>query len=242
MIRTILPFLPLIFCVSFSTAESLKPYSEIREKPGGTSMAIFERPATVECDTSRSGWRKTLVYVYFDLKDVIDSAEVGKNVVFYDSSGIPSGKTLDRIVFYRRSIPKGSRLMMQLIGYVQQFNIVDSSVVETHLEKLLAKARSNLSIHEMKYHLQKFPYRQVTADGQITAWVHEESKTGTMNPGLRLMLIFYDDMLLAAVHSRDLSVKNYEVRFNTSRYRVVYLRRSRDDLKERLAGYFPELK
>jgi hypothetical protein len=100
-----------------------------------------------------------------------------------------------------------------IYGYTFKGNIRPESIVEPAISNLIESNRKNLTIPIFKQHMDYFGY----VDGLKIKDLHKydtymiyESILDDISPLDRIRLIFEGEKLIAIVHSRDLTIKNFE--------------------------------
>lgn len=102
---------------------------------------------------------------------------------------------------------------VDIYGYTFKGNIRPESIVEPAISKLIESNKQNLTILIFKKHMDYFGYvdgLKIKDLDEYETYMIYESILDDISPLDRIRLIFEDGNLIAVVHSRDLTIKNFE--------------------------------
>ncbi len=100
-----------------------------------------------------------------------------------------------------------------IYGYTFKENIRSESIIEPAISKLIESNRENLTILIFKEHMTYFGYVEglkIKDMDKYETYMTYESILDDISPLDRIRLIFEDKKLIAVVHSRNLTISNFE--------------------------------
>ena len=98
-------------------------------------------------------------------------------------------------------------------GYSYKGNIKPESIVEPVISKLIESNRQNLTLQTFRKHMDYFGYvdgLKIKDFHKYDTYMIYESIVEDISPLDRIRLIFEDEKLIAIVHSRTLTITNFE--------------------------------
>jgi hypothetical protein len=102
---------------------------------------------------------------------------------------------------------------VDIYGYTFKGNIRPESIVEPAISELIESNSQNLSIQTFKKHMDYFGYvdgLKIKDLGKYETYMIYESILDDISPLDRIRLIFENEILIAVVHSRNLTLTNFE--------------------------------
>jgi hypothetical protein len=100
----------------------------------------------------------------------------------------------------------------EIHGYTFKSNIRPESIVEPVISKLIESNMDRLTLQTFEEHMRYFGYvdgLKIKDMDQYKTYMIYESKVDDISPLDRIRLIFEGDQLIAVVHSRDLTLRNF---------------------------------
>jgi hypothetical protein len=221
-----------------SYAETIIGNCEIFDKPFGESQFQLVPGTTVYCSVAQKGWCMILYKAFIEKKYVYDGIKILKNAKLKSAQGKSIGKVFLDMNPYRTIDENDTCFVMEIAGYIEVSCIEDTSVVEHGLEKLYKNNDSLLSISSLNGHLKEFNYLQWINKETMYSFLLKETDIVNPKPGLRVVIIFDKDKVVAILHKRLLHVNTFESSIKTEKYNLVFLGNFNEAYKKKIADTF----
>lgn len=206
----------ILLTSTFSFAERIDGPANIRQEARGEVIFTLNDNVDVDIGELKNDWYELVVSLIL-MEKQFESGLIKKGEKLYSGKGEIGVALKDLKLSSKYSgggapgVPKWYGV--DIYGYTFKGNIKPESIVEPAISKLIESNRQNLSIQTFKKHMDYFGY----VDGlkikdleEYDTYMIYESILDDISPLDRIRLIFEDENLIAVVHSRDLTIKNFE--------------------------------
>jgi hypothetical protein len=206
----------ILLTSTFTFAERIDGPANIRQEIKGEIIFSLNDNVEVDIGELTNDWYELVVSLRLTEKQFV-SGLIKKGEKLYSGKGEIGVALKDLSLSSKYSgggapgVPKWYGV--DIYGYTFKGNIRPESIVEPAISKLIESNSQKLSIQAFKKHMDYFGY----VDGlkikdleKYETYMIYESILDDISPLDRIRLIFDDENLIAVVHSRDLTIKNFE--------------------------------
>lgn len=123
-------------------------------------------------------------------------------------------------------------------GFMENACTDKDFIAETDLSALLLKASNNARLKYFESFIEKYSCIKKTEDKKYTSYLINEPNfvKQTLNP--RILMIFYNDELIAIFHTRPVAVKLYDSIEMGSEYKMIYNSKFTEHVKNEMVGIY----
>lgn len=221
-------------------AELIDGPANVRSEPQGRKLIQFNDNVLVDSSKCVDNWYNIGLTIYFDRASYKDG-KIAENSILYDAQGNQIGVTLTDLapspwvdVKYDEDL---DRYYYFFHGYTYKDNIKENSTVEDMLVRTLTENQNDLLFASLKQHIAKYGYDHWFSDGNFKSYIYYEFSVGLFSGGVRLILFFHNEELVAILHHRDL---DYPLKDKTTirGYNFGYTINIETTIKEQLEAYY----
>lgn len=222
MLRKTYIIIAFCLCCIGIRAEQTTGNCTIKDAPGGN--AVFElKPAVIfESKPERQGWQRVLLKVWIPKRWVYDEEQIRVKAKLYDENRMLLGIALKDFTPYKSVGIEDSMYVFQLSGFIEQNCIAPASVAEDDLNALLKGLGQNARLDTFKTHLSKYPYQSWVAQRKYQSFVLTEPDFIQQRHTPRILMVFYENELIAIFYSRSVSARFYDSIEMGSQYKLIY--------------------
>ena len=211
----------LCACIIFSEAftERINGPANIRTSPKGDARFSLHDNVFVDTTPMENDWYHLMVSIQLSKEQYeTEPLILTKGMKLFDTHGKEIGVVLQDIEPSNKMTAGGAPGIPQwyaaeLFGYTYKSNIRPESIIEPVISELITTNRSALVFSNFQNHLRQFNYTDgldIADMPHLTTYMVYESTLDDPSPLDRVRLIFYNEDLIAVVHSRDLNLPGYE--------------------------------
>lgn len=212
-----------MLCVSVSNAETVDGPANIRSKPNGKVIATIGDGEKLNVLSYKNGWYEVEIPVYVYKKSAPDGlSSVVPNTSLYNNNGRIIGKTLDNANIVDGPGEEEDRYQGAIIGYTATTNIRPESVLESEIEKLLAKHKFSLNT-DWWSHINKSRYESWKIYGDFESFNVGEELALDPSPTARIILYFYKKNLFAIYHVKPINFQSFKGSVKVLSGKIDYL-------------------
>lgn len=265
LIIGIILFLSLL---NLTNAELIDGPANICEKPKGKIIISLNNNAQVGCiGLAENGWNKIIIKAYIHEDSFLK--DITKEKYTFDGEGNtylpeiilkPGAKLHDKnkaiigMVINEGTLsgwyypPKDDRenhlLACDLFAYTYQDNIQPESTIESLLVDAILTAKNKpVSYPELRNYIENNNYRQWIQKGDFNSFLRSEDSEGLFSRGIRLVMIFYKDVLVAVMNAdRTINLEFIDVAKGKGSIKIGYLEKLDPKVKQELEDLFFEVK
>lgn len=249
---------------NLTSAELIDGPANIREKPKGKVIFSLNDNVQVDCiGLAANGWCKISISAYIKsdsfLEDITKEKHTfdGKGNTYlpeiklkpgaklYDSNkkiigNVLSEGTVSGWYYPPKDDPENYLLACDLFAYTYQDNIRPESTIESLLVDAILKAKNNpVSYPELRNYIENNNYRQWIQKGDFNSFLRSEDSEGLFSRGIRLVMIFYNDVLVAVMYAdRPINLEFIDVSKGKGSIKIGYLEKLDPKVKQELEELF----
>jgi hypothetical protein len=216
-------------------AELLHSNCYISLKPFAESVFILEQGTRVECGTDMNGWCQVMTKVFIRKKYVYDGIRIKSGARLLNAKGKLAGTVITEMNPYRTIDENDTCYIMEIGGYAQTLCFDAESAPERMIEKTLLKNDYHLSIDSFRKISEAYLFNDWIAFDSCQTFLLPETDMNIAKPGLRLVMVFDKNELVAIFYKRNLLLQKYESNVSMSRYNIYYLPNLKETLKRNIA-------
>jgi hypothetical protein len=208
----------LILIIStFAFGERIHGPANVRQEIKGEIIFSLNDNVEVDIGELKDDWFELVVSLTLTEKQ-FESGIIKNGEKLYNRKGNEIGIALTDLSLSSKysgggapGVPKWYGV--DIYGYTFKGNIRPESIAEPAISKLIELHRQNLTLHNLKEHMDYFGYvdgLKIKDVDKYETFMIYESILDDISPLDRIRLIFESEKLIAVVHSRDLTVTNFE--------------------------------
>jgi hypothetical protein len=200
----------------FTFAERIDGPANIRQEIKGEIIFTINDNIEVDIGELKNDWYELVVSLTLT-EEQFESSLIKKGEKLYNGKGEIGVALKDLSLNSKYSgggapgVPKWYGV--DIYGYTFKGNIRPESIVEPVISKLIESNRQNLTILIFRKHMDYFGYvdgLKIKDLDKYDTYMIYESILDDISPLDRIRLIFEGEKLIAIVHSRDLTITNFE--------------------------------
>ncbi|MBI3233486.1 MAG: hypothetical protein HYZ42_05505 [Bacteroidetes bacterium] len=190
-------------------------------------MALY---GSVEVNTADlvDGYYPVMFWIKCSKQDLIEENIIKRNTKVMDTLNHAVGYTRTDLYSPRRMIERGDNVYMEIIGRVEKFSIVNSSVVENGLDIIFTKHKKELVFDDFEWHMKAFNYQDGIGAGNFTSKIYMDGGVSKLVPDYRVILVFLKQDLAAIIYTREITVPYYESQALSMPYKIYYIKKMTD--------------
>jgi hypothetical protein len=208
----------IIFLFStFAFAERIHGPANVRQEIKGEIAFSLNDNVEIDIGELKDDWYEVVVSLTLTERQ-FESDIIKKGEKLYNGKGEEIGVALKDLSLSSKysgggapGVPKWYGV--DIYGYTFKGNIRPESIIEPAISKLIESNRQNLTIMIFKEHMDYFGYvdgLKIKDMDKYETYMIYESILDDISPLDRVRLIFEDEELIAIVHSRNLTITNFE--------------------------------
>jgi hypothetical protein len=200
-------------------AEKIDGPANIRNTEKGETIFSLKDNVEVETIEPKNGWFNILVSIKLTKEQYESKSSVlTKGSKLYNNKGEEIGIVIKDFSFSSKMTGGGAAGVPkwyagEIHGYTFKTNIKPESIIEPAISNLIESNKTNLTFLIFKDHMKYFGYVEglkIKDMDNLKTYMVYESTLDDPSPLDRIRLIFEGENLIAVVHSRNLTVTNFE--------------------------------
>lgn len=185
-------------------SERLNSDAELRQEVTQKPVIVLYSGLEIDSDYPSNDFVKVEIFLLVRRADFIDIERIRQGTMLVDTNGKTIGKTLsdfDALVVEDNSPAK---VRVRLRGYIPRGAIDPTSIPETELDTLIQNLIDICYAKSLLSHIKKFKYVHALDYGGFSSYIKYNAEL-ISSPGLRVLLVFYDEKLFAVVHPNTIT-------------------------------------
>lgn len=240
----------LIFSSSLIKAELIDGPANIREEPDGKVILSLNSDSVIGCHgIAKKGWYRIGITVYVKESSLTEDEKIKKDQILYDKNGNAIGKTTDIICPVEwedfKYIKDKGMYYCVINGYTYQDNVKPSSLLENLVADIIRTKKQEITISNYReiFLVEEYGYEffDLFENGIYKSIAVPEYSAGPYSNGLRLILVFYQDKLVAMIYTYcEIKIDFIENKIlkNGWGYKIGYVKRLNSDIKKSIEKYY----
>lgn len=232
--KGVLLFVFLLFFQLVSKSETTYGYCNVKDKKGGTDVYTLFGKTPFDCLVLDQNWQQVLIKVWVKKDKVYDDQQILARAQFYNENRTQIGQALMDFTPYKFINEIDSYYVFEISGFMPQACIDPSSIPELDINKILAVAKQNESFDTFRSHLKKFNYIHTDSNSKYKSFIIKEPDFKKQSASPRILIVFYNNELIAIFYSREIMAKLYDSIEMGSQYKLIYNSKFTEETKSEM--------
>ncbi|MDP1726016.1 MAG: hypothetical protein Q8M15_04480 [Bacteroidota bacterium] len=210
----------------------------IKEEKDGADVLELYTGVDFYSVTDGKNWQKIWVDCWIQTRFLFDGIRLKTKARLYNKHLKVIGKVVQSFNPMKLLEERDSMTHIVVSGFMENACTDKDFIAETDLSALLLKASSNARLGYFESFIEKYGFIKKTEDNKYTSYLINEPDfvKQTLNP--RILMIFYNDELIAIFHSRPITVKLYDSIEMGSEYKMIYNSKFTEHVKNEMVGIY----
>ena len=203
-------------------AETTSGTCTIKDDLNGNNLYELRPGIYFEVKPEKNGWHRILLKVWVQKKFTYSEEQILHKAKLFDENRKQIGIAINDFTPYKMVGEIDSMYCFQLSGYIDQNCIDANSVPENNLNTLLSSINQNAKLDTFGMHFKKFPYSSFIANNKFQSYILTEPDFILQKNTPRILIVFYEQELIAIFYSREVKAKYYDSIEMGSEYKLIY--------------------